>query len=206
MANDKESELELRGPKSLPIRKACTFGYQNNLKQEIDEIDTQCRELLAKKGFISDVFEKNIDAQRRELLTKKGLIVELFEENGLFEEFLDTFWPYGRTSQGERLLLQYFYAKVEFKISRNEVQLEATWEAERSARLINQDGFQTFMMIFCIYVIPIAWFLFIFQVGIEWSGVEVIAILIGGYVAYFWVLKNGFPDFWKRSVGGKDDD
>ena len=63
MANDKESELDLRGPKSLPIRKARTFGYQNNLKQEIDEIDTQCREWLTKTEFISDIFEENIDVQ-----------------------------------------------------------------------------------------------------------------------------------------------
>ena len=77
MTSNMVKHTDSDGPKALPIRNARTFADPKSLTSEINAIDALPAGLLA----------------------KKGLMVRLFKEHGLFEEFLDDYWPYGKQHQ-----------------------------------------------------------------------------------------------------------
>jgi hypothetical protein len=74
----------------LPLRSAYTFMKEKNLEKEAEEIR------------ISKEHYKSYTSTLR-----RGKIVALFEEKHLLDEFIENYWPDGRTDKGKTLLKRY---------------------------------------------------------------------------------------------------
>ena len=67
-------------------------------------------EFLSQKGFENEVNEirQSKDSYKSYTSTlRRGKVLELLEKNNLLEEFIDKYWPFGKTEKGKKKTLRY---------------------------------------------------------------------------------------------------
>jgi len=85
--------------KALPLRDAYRFGSEHGLSQEVAEIRDM--EIEWDLSYTSSL--------------RSGYIVELFKSKGVFNDFKNTSWPNGNTTDGERRIRRYLKIRQQYQ-------------------------------------------------------------------------------------------
>ena len=78
--------MQVYSPKSFPIDKAYEFALEKKFYEETDKIKKFDREDLSSKMCLA---------------IRKGLLINLFEKNNVYNEFVEKYWNFGNTLEGQ---------------------------------------------------------------------------------------------------------
>lgn len=98
--------MEQDAQKSFPLLKAYAFAAENGLTAEAERI--------------RDLELEGIPTKRLERVIRKGYIIRLFEDRGIYSTFIDRYWPYGSTDDGQKRRGYAVRLADEYKNSQND--------------------------------------------------------------------------------------
>ena len=85
--------------KGLPLNAAYEFGIEHGLKEEIETV----RSMKAAWDLTND------------LAVRRAYIVDLFQKKNILAEFIQTHWPFGATTPGQKRIDKYSKRKSDYQ-------------------------------------------------------------------------------------------